>query len=64
MHSATSQSLHHYGVFFLLRLLVEVATLGQIWHTRNEFFTPLAIAAGDLGITITDDVIVGIIITS
>ena len=49
---------------FFLRLLIEVATLGQIWHTRNEFFTPLAIAAGVWGITITDDVIVCFTITS
>ena len=63
-HSATSQFSHQYGGFFLLHLLVEVATLGQIWHTRNEFFTPLAIAAGEWKITITDNVIVGFTVTS
>ena len=64
MQSATSQSLHQYGVSFNLRLLVEVATLGQIWHTRNEFFTPLTKAAGVQGIIITDNVIVGFTTTS
>ena len=64
MHNATSQSSHQYGVSVLLRLLVAVATLGQISHTRNEFFTPIAIDEGVSGITITDDVIVGFTITS
>ena len=50
--------------FFFLRLLVEVATLGQIWNIRNEFFKPLTIAAGVWGIIITDDDIVGFTITS